>query len=84
MLKNVFLAAGLILSLVTKNLSLGFLTRSDTNQAVPPQKMVRGLNLGIEKVVQMYSVAKTRTLISCMSAADLCLCFRICKTQVFS
>ena len=49
----------------------GFPTRSDTNRAVQPQKMARGLKF------RKYEVeAKTKVLISC---ADLRLCFRICK-----
>ena len=34
--------------------SLGFPTRSDTNQALQPQKMTRGLKFWIKKVEGLY------------------------------
>ena len=38
-----------------KKLSSGFLTRSDTNQAVQPQKMGRGLKFRIKEVEVLYT-----------------------------
>ena len=37
-----------------KNLSSWFLTRSDTNQAIQPQMMARGLKFQIEEVEGLY------------------------------
>ena len=37
-----------------ENLSLGFLTRSDTNWAMQPQKMARGLKFQIEEVEGLH------------------------------
>ena len=45
-------------------MSPGFWTRSDTNQAVQPQKMARGLKFWIEKVEGLYYVAKAKALTS--------------------
>ena len=62
------------------NPTFWFLTRSDTNQAVQSQKMVRGVKFRIWKVEGLYYVCgenKDRE-------ADLRLCFRICKLFVFS
>ena len=55
-------------------------TRSDTNQAVQPKKMVRGLKLCIEKVEGLYYLCSEN------KGADLrpCLKSHICKKQVFS
>ena len=47
------------------------------------QKMARGLKFRIKEVEGLYYVAKTKALISDYRAADLSLCFRICKKQVF-
>ena len=33
---------------------MGFMTRSNTNQAVQPQKMARGWKFGIEEVEELY------------------------------
>ena len=43
-------------------MTLGFPTRSDTNQALPPQKMASGLKFWI---LEVNYVAKTKALISC-------------------
>ena len=44
---------------------IGVSTRSDTNWAVQPKKMVRGLKFWIKKVEGLYYyVVKTKTLIS--------------------
>ena len=65
-----------------RNLSLRFPTRYDTNWTVQPQ-MTRGLKFLIDEVDgSTIYVVKTKALISC--AADLRLCFCICKKQVFS
>ena len=42
------------MKMVIRNLSLGFQTRSDTNQAVQPQKMARGSNFQISEVDGSY------------------------------
>ena len=47
-----------------KNLSLGVLTRSDTNLDVQPQKMIRGLKFRIKKVGVTIYVVKAKALIS--------------------
>ena len=38
------------------NRSSGFRTRSDTNQAVQPQEMARGLKFGIYEVEGLYNL----------------------------
>ena len=56
-----------------------FLTRSDTNRAVLPQKMARGLKFWIQIEEGLhYPCSKNK------GAADLHLYFRICKKLVFS
>ena len=45
---------GLIRALMRENLSSGFLTRSDTNRTVQPQKMTRDLNFQIYDVEGLY------------------------------
>ena len=64
-----------------------FPTRSDTNQAVQLQKMARGLKFWIKKVEGLYylcSENKGADQLRGYREADLRLCFRICKTSVFS
>ena len=64
-----------------------FSTWSDTNQAVQLQKMGRGLKFRIKKVEGLYylcSENKGADLLRGYREADLRLCFRICKTLVFS
>ena len=51
--------------------SSGFPTRSDTNRAVQPQKMTRGLNCRIRQVKRLYY------LCSETKGSDLCLWFHI-------
>ena len=66
---------------------LGFPTRSDTNHAVQPQKMARALKLRIYKVQGLYylcSKNKGTDQLRSYCAADLRLCFRICRNPVFS
>ena len=61
-----------------KPVSSGYPTRSDTNRAVEPQKMVRECNFGFRKKrnCTLSSENKGR-------AAVLRLCSRICEKQVF-
>ena len=64
-----------------------FPSRSDTNQAVQLQKMARGLKLRIKKVDGLYylcSEKKGADQLRGYCEADPCLCFRICKMEVFS
>ena len=61
-------------------------TRSDTNQAVQPQKTARGLKFWIKKVEGLYypcSENKDADQLRGYREADLRLCFRICKKPVF-
>ena len=62
-------------------------TRSDTNQAVQPQKIVRGLKFQIKVVEGLYcpySENKGADQLRDYREADLRLCFRIiCKKPVF-
>ena len=65
----------------------GFPTRSDTNRAVQPQKMATGskfLNLEVEGMYYPCSENKGADQLHGYHAADLRLCFHICKKQVFS
>ena len=64
-----------------------FQTWSDTKQAVALQKMARGLKFWIKKVEGSYylcSENKGADQLRGYREADLSLCFRICKTLVFS
>ena len=64
-----------------------FPTWSDTNQAVQLQKKARGLKFQIWKVEELYylcSENKGADQLRGYCEADLRLCFRICKTFVFS
>ena len=68
-------------------MSSGFPTRSDTNRAVQKQKMARGLKFRIYEVEGLYylcSENKGADQLSSYCAADLRVCFRICKKPVFS
>ena len=65
----------------------GFPTRSHTNWAVQPQKMARGLKFRIKEEERLYypsSENKGADQLGSYYAADLHLCFRICKKPVFS
>ena len=67
--------------------TIWILTRSDTNQAVQPLKMARGWKFWIEEVEGLYypsSKNKGADQLRGHREADLRLCFRICKTLVFS
>ena len=64
-----------------------FLTWSDTNQAVQLQKMARSLQFQIQEVEGLFypcSENKGADQLRGYHEADLRLCFRICKTLVFS
>ena len=70
-----------------ENRSSGFPTRSDTNRAVQPQKMARGLKFRIKKVEGLYYLCgeiKGADQLRGYREADLRLCFRMCKKPVFS
>ena len=65
----------------------GVSDQSDTNWAVQPQKMARGLKFRIEieeGLRYRYSENKGADQLRSYCAADLRLCFRICKKLVFS
>ena len=65
----------------------GFPTRSDTNRAVQPQKMARGLKVRMLKSEGLYypsSENKGAGQLHGNREADMPLCFRICKKPVFS
>ena len=47
-----------------ENLSLGFLTRFDTNRAVYPLKIARGMKFQILEVEGLYCLVKLKALIS--------------------
>ena len=69
-----------------ENLSSGFPTRSDTNRAVQPQKMARGLKFRIyieEGLHYPCSENKGADQLRSHCAVDLLLCFRICKKSRF-
>ena len=75
------------MSQVKENLSSGFPIRSDTNQAVQFQKMVRGLKFWIYVIEELYYLCRENKGADQQHGyrtADLRLCFRICQTQVFS
>ena len=70
-----------------KNLSSGFPTRSDTNQAVQPLKMVRNLkfwNLKIEGLYYLCSENKGADQLRSYCTADQQLCFCIYAKSRFS
>ena len=62
-------------------------TRSNTNQAVQPQNIASGLKFRILEVERLHypcSENKGADQLRGYCTADLRLCFRICKKQVFS
>ena len=62
------------------------LTRSDTNQAVQSQKMVRGWKFQIYEEEGLYypcSENKDADQLCSKCTAELRLCFRLCKLLVF-
>ena len=79
------------LSHVMKKQTFCFPTWSDTNQAVQVQKIARGLKFRIKEVEGLYyqcsenkGADQLHSNCTAYCAADLRLCFRICKKQVFS
>ena len=75
------------MSLVVRKRSSGFLTRSDTNQAVQLQKMARCLKFRIKIEEGLYypcSENKGADQLRGYRETDLRLSFRICKKPVFS
>ena len=75
------------LSLCVRKPTIWIPTRSDTNQSVQLQKMVRSLKFWILKVEELYypcSENKGADQLRSYCEADLRLCFRICKVLVFS
>ena len=70
-----------------ENSSSVFLTRYDKNQAVQPQKMVRGLKFHIEEVEGLYYLcSKNKALISYAVTVQLICVFVFAHAdkQVFS
>ena len=64
--------------------SLGFRTRSDTNQPVQLEKMARSLKFQIyEERNCTISEAKTKALISCAVTAQLICAFFLAKAVIF-
>ena len=62
-----------------------FPTWSDANNAVQLQKMARGLKFRIKKVEGLYYLcSENKGADQLNREADLRLCFRICKSLVFS
>ena len=67
--------------------TMWILTRSDTNQAVQPLEIARSLKICIKEVEVLYypsSENRGADQLRSYREADLCLCFCICKTLVFS
>ena len=65
---------------------MGVPARSDTNRAAQPQKIARDLKFRILKVEGLYYLCgenKGADQLRSYCAADLGLCFRICKKPVF-
>ena len=70
-----------------ENLSLGFLTMSDTNWTIQSQKMARGLKFQIDEEEGLYHLCsenKGADRLHGYREADLRLCFRLHKSQIFS
>ena len=70
-----------------RNPVFGVPTRSDTNRAVQPQKMARGLKFRIKKEEGSHypcSENKGADQLCSYCEADLRLCFRECIKPVFS
>ena len=70
-----------------RKLVLGVSDTSDTNQAVQPQKIARGLKFRIYEVEGLYYPCSEKNgadRLRSYCAADLHLYFHICKMQVFS
>ena len=70
-----------------ENRSSGFPTRSDTNWHVQSQKKARILKFWVlveEALYYPYSENKDADQLCSYCTVDLRLCFRICKSLVFS
>ena len=66
---------------VFKILASVFPTRSDTNKAVRPQKMVRGLKFRVKEEERLYYLFNEKAnQLHSYCAANLRFCFRIGKT----
>ena len=75
------------LSRVMRKPTFWFPTWSDTNQAVQLQKIAGGLKVRIYEVEGLYyrcSKNKGADQLRGYREADLRLCFRLCKTLVFT
>ena len=75
------------MSRVMRKPKFWFPTWSNTNWAVQLQKMARGLKFRIKNVEELYylcSENKGADQLCGYREAGLRLCFRICKTLVFS
>ena len=69
-----------------ESLSSGYLTRFDTNRTVQTQKMARGLKFLILEVKGLYYLCSENNgtvQLRGLRAANLQLCFCICKTVFF-
>ena len=84
--RNKFISYHAHLSHLVEKTRMWFPTRSDTNQPVQSQKMVRGLKVCIELDEGLYypfSENKGADQLRGYREADLRLWFRICKLLVF-
>ena len=75
------------MSLIVRKSVFGVLTRSNTNRAVQPQKMARGLQFRILKAEGLYYPSgenKDTDQLPAYHEADLHICFHICKNPGFS
>ena len=82
-----FFKVGGIMSLVVRKPVFCVSDQSDTNRAVRSQKMARCLKFRIQKVEGSYYLCSEKRGADQLRGyreADLRLCFRICKTLVFS
>ena len=57
-----------------RNLSSGFPTRSDTNQAVQTQKMARGLKFRIKKVKGFHNLCRENKGANCCAVTAHLIC----------
>ena len=74
------------MSRVAKKQFSGFLTRSDTDRAVQPQKKARGLKFWIKKEEGLHFLCgeiKSADQLRGQHAADLRFCCPICKRAGF-
>ena len=74
------------MSRLVRKQTMWFLKRSDTIQAVQPQKQARSLKFQIKEEEGLYypcSENKGADQLRSYCEADLRLCFRICRLLVF-